>query len=288
MAAIFPSTSHYKGNAEPATLLAQLGALVRSSGEARKRRPFLAGGLVVALAFTALFAVLAVNAAGPLPLLAAGGGLAGACAAVLAVLLVRANARIVDERRAGLAAAVVRCLACDLPPGGGLEVQVDFTGYHDAKFRTAAWPGGFGTQEYRQPWLGVAGRLADGGRLKLQATLVVRRKERLKKKGRKKIKEDLCEHVTLALRHRALPPAAPARWPDLVRSRPLPPGALLRRAGVKHNRLTVEVRTQRCVRVTNKGTVTSGHDAEKRLASRHTLLAPMLAAYHALHACRAG
>ena len=37
--------------------------------------------------------------------------------------------------------------------------------------------------------------------------------------------------------------------------------------------------------MTNKGTVETGHDLEARLANRHTVLGPVLAAYHALR-CR--
>ena len=47
-----------------------------------------------------------------------------------------------------------------------------------------------------------SGTLADGTRLSLTSDLVARRKERRKTKGRKKIKEDLCEHVVLTLRGR--------------------------------------------------------------------------------------
>ena len=66
----------------------------------------------------------------------------------------------------------------------------------------------------------------------------------------------------------------------------MPPGVHVHRAGVKKDRLSLEVRTQRHVRVTNSGAVTSGHDVEEKLKSRHTLLVPVLAAYHALHGCR--
>jgi hypothetical protein len=205
------------------------------------------------------------------------------------VLIYRANRMILDERRRKLARAAVRCLGCDLPAGGKLDLAVDFNRYTDSRYQTNSGSAGrYSTSDYRQPWLAVGGALADGARLELTADLVARRKERGKTKGRKKVKEDLCEHVVLSLRVPSLPPQTPERWPELVRKQPMPPGAFLHRAMVKQDRLTVEVRTHRQVRVTDKGSVLNGGDIEGRLANRHTLLIPVLAAYHALHACRKG
>jgi hypothetical protein len=205
------------------------------------------------------------------------------------ILISNAGREIIDDRRRKLAMVVVRHLACDLPRNGKLELEVDFNSCKRNQHLTDTWKlGTYSASAYRQPWLFVGGTLADGTRFALAASLLARYKERSKTKGRKKVKEDLCEHVELMLRLPSLPPALPQRWPDLARSAPMPPGAFVHRALVKKDRLTLHVRTHRQVRVTDKGTVLSGGDIETRLANRHTLLAPLLAAYHGLHACRTG
>ncbi len=279
----FRDTRRYHGQAEPADLLADLKELGRRSELARSRRILWIVLLVLSVLMTFFSCPLTLLV--PWVALALLAGLVGAV--VFAVLIYRAGRVVLDERRRKLAAVVVRALACDLPPAGTIDLAVDFNDYQQARFLTdqGQVPNYLATS-YRQPWLAVSARLADGTRLELGADLVARRKERAKSKGRKKIKEDLCEHVRLSLQVPALPAGAAERWPQHLRAAPLPEGAHLQRALVKKDRLLVEVQTHRHVRVTNKGSVTAGADIESRLANRHTLLMPVLAAYHALAGCR--
>ena len=79
---------------------------------------------------------------------------------------------------------------------------------------------------------------------------------------------------------------AEGRWSDLVRAAKLPDGAYLHRALARDGRLVLRLRTSRAQRVTHQGKVEVGHDAESRLASRHTVLVAMLASYQALVRCR--
>jgi hypothetical protein len=281
----FRSTLRYQCKSDPATLIADLEELAKRSLTATNRRRIAFVALVAGAAGGILVSVL-----GHSVLWHVTGGVLTAVGVVLIVVFIERVSRwIIDVNRCKLAAAVVRGLACDLPPNGKLDATVDFNAYTSKQYRTeTSSPAGNGASAYRQGWLAVAGVLADGTHLALSSDLVARRKERRKSKGRMKVKEDLCQHVALTLRVRSLPVSAPTRWPELVRSRPMPPGVRVHRAGVKEDRLTLEVRTQRHVRITNKGIVVTGRDIEERVASRHAVLAPMLAAYHALHACRAG
>jgi hypothetical protein len=280
----FHSTQRYHDCAEPAALLADLKELRRRSEAARRRRKVLIACLVI---FLVLDLVVCLSTGG---LACIGGIPAGILAAVfLGIGIYRASRMILDERRRKLAVAVVRALACDVPPRGKMDLSVAFGKYQQDRHRTTSGPAGnYSSSAYRQPWLAVTTRLADGSQVELGADLVARVKERAKTKGRKKVKEDLCEHVSLSLRVPRLPERAAQRWPELLKRAPMPEGAYLHRALVKGERLGVEVRTHRQVRVTNKGSVVSGGDVEQRLAGRDTLLMPVLAAYAALQGCRSG
>jgi hypothetical protein len=279
----FRDTLRYHGRTEPATVLADLKELRQRSETARERRRLWIICLVVALV-TDVIVCIALHATAT----TVAGVFAGVVAAIVfGVLISRAARMTLDDRRRKLAVAVVRALGCDLPPGASLEVSIDFNKYHQDRFRTGSGQAAnYQVSSYRQPWLAVAARLADGSEVELATELVARRKERAKTKGRKKIKEELSEHVRLAIRVAALPAGAEQRWPERLRAAVLPEGAYLHRALVKKDRLALEMRTHCQVRVTNKGSVTAGADAESRLANRHTLLMPVLAAYHALAACR--
>lgn len=280
----FSSTLRYQARAEPAALLADLKELRLLSAQARGRRKV----WIVCLVSFLLFAVvvgLATQGMGFLVTIPLG----VVAAIVFGVLIHRAGKMILDEHRRKLAVAVVRALACDVPPGGKMELTLDFSDYRQDRHRTSSGTAGnYSASAYRQPWLAVTTRLADGVQVELGADLVARVKERAKTKGRKKVKEDLCEHVSVSLRLPRLPERAAERWPELLKRTPMPEGAYLHRALVKGERLGVEVRTHRRVRVTNKGSVVSGGDVAQSLASRDTLLFPVLAAYAALHGCRGG
>jgi hypothetical protein len=275
----------YRCKDEPAILLVDLDELGHRSEAARARRKW----WWAALAVWMVVGIAAVAALGGGAWCFAGivYGITGAC--IFGVLIVWASHEIIDERRRKLAMVAVRHLACDLPPGSKLDIEVNFNPHKAKAYQTSTGKlNAYSASAYCQPWLSVAGMLADGTVFGLTAEMLARYKERSKTKGRKKVKEDLSEQVLLTLRVPWLPPTAPDRWPALVQAAPMPPGAFVHRALVKDGHLSLTVRTHRHVRVTDKGSVISGADIETKLANRHTLLAPLLAAYHALHACRAG
>jgi hypothetical protein len=281
----FSSTLRYRRKDEPAILLSKLDELGQRSEEAKVRRRW----WVAALVLWMVVGLCGVIAAGGNAWCIVGVLYAIAGGIVFGLLIHKASRQILDDRRRKLAKVVLGPLACDLPRAGKLELEVDFNPWKAKHYQRETWKlTAYSATAYCHPWLTVRGTLADGARFELTTDLLARCKERSKSKGRKKVKEDLCEQVSLTLRVPSLPPAAPQRWPDLVQAAPMPPGAFVHRAVVKDDRVTLTVRTHRHVRVTDKGTVISGADVETKLANRHTLLAPLLAAYHALHACRAG
>jgi hypothetical protein len=277
----FRTTLRYQSKDDPASLVADLDELHARSEAACSRRNWLVALLVFWIIACILLGLVGQTPGFIVPAVFL--GIVGII--VFAVLIYRASQEILDERRRKLARVVVRHLGCDLRPGGKLELSVDFNDYCDSRYLTQTQASGEASF-YQQPWLTVSGTLADGASLELSTDLVARRKERIKRQGTRKIKEDLCEHISLTLRTASLPQAAAQRWPDLVRAQPMPPGAQLHRALVKQDRLFVEVRTQRQLRITHKGSVIHGGDVETKLANHHTLLVPVLAAYQALHACR--
>lgn len=279
----FSGSLRYLVEAEPTTLLADLEALAKHSADAQARR-----GWFIALVFISIGAgIIAAStlSGGLIP-----GIILGIAGAILFGVLAHLESRqILDERRRKLAKSVVRALACDLPPEGKLELGIDFNNYHHEKYRERTWQVNLYTAaQYRLPWLVIRCKLMNGTRLELWTDHIVSRKERSKTKGRKKIKEDIYEHIRLTVCPAALPDQAEKVWPEYMRTRALPPGTYLHEARVKKNTLYLEVKTQRQVRVTNKGVVESGKDVEKNLANHHTILAPLLGAFDALQACRKG
>lgn len=283
--ASFRSKLRYRQKATPARLLEDLRGLAKLAQQARRNRRLaiiatcvlipagiLAYGVLVGGKFLWVVAILWIVA----------------CALVCGLVAARCGRLVLDERRRSLAVRVVRALECDLAPGAKLELGIDFNPYHHRNYLVNTWSlTATRASLYRQPWLVVMGRLGDGTRLELWSDLVARRKERSKTKGRKKVKEDLHEHIRLSLRP-ASPPAGAARWPDLVRRSQLPLGVYCHRAAHKGQYLRLELKTHRLVRVTNKGAVESGGDIDSRLANCHHVLGPMLAAYDALADCRRG
>ena len=276
----FRDTLRYQSRAEPASLLADLKELHRRSESARSRRKTLivclaiwgVGSIVLGVAVKTVIAPAIIT------------GVVGC--ALLGLPIWRASQLIIPERRGKLAATVVRALACDVPGGGEIELKLDFGPAEQDGFLTdsRALPG-TKAAAYRQPWLAVTARLANGSEIALGVELLTRRKERTKRKGRTKIKETLHERVALTIRVPELPPGAVERWPEQVRRAVLPEGASVHRALVKKDRLSLELRTHPQTRITDKGNVVTGADCEDRLATRHTLLVPVLAAYHTLAAC---
>jgi hypothetical protein len=278
----FRATLRYQCRGEPATVLADLKELRQRSEHARTMKT----AWIVGLVAWAIVCIVTALAAGPLAVVVVLVGLAGAV--VLGVLIWRASQMILTERRRKLAVAVVRALACDLPHKGEIDLALHLGDYHDDRFRIGSRnvPSYHSAAVYCQVWLRVTAVLANGLEVALRVDLLAQRKERTKTKGRKKIKEAFSEHVHLTVRVPSLSEQAAQRWPERVRSAALPAGARLHRAVVKKDRLCLELRTDQQVRVTNKGSVVSGADADTRLANRHTLLMPVLAAYHALAASR--
>ena len=94
-----------------------------------------------------------------------GGGVTAAGVGLIILFIERVSRWIIDERRCKLAGAVVRALACDLPPGGTFDVAVDFNEYTETQYRTNTWAlPNYAASAYRHPWLVVEGTLADGTR----------------------------------------------------------------------------------------------------------------------------
>lgn len=281
----FNRTLRYQAVADPASLLTDLKALRQGSQGAQSTRWLL---VLLLIAWIVGSVIVGLVLAGSLFLfIAIPSGLLGA---VVYWIVDAGYARLVlDERRLRLAAKAVRALACDLPPDGKLDLTVQFGPYNEAHYRTGEVPAtNYNGTAYRLPWLRARGTLADGTKVELSTDLIARRKERTKTKGRMKVKEDLCEHVALVLRPKALPPEAKVRWPDLVRGGRLPATMRIQRAKVMDGQVILELRTFRQVRVTDKGTVLAGADAEQKLCDADGLLMPMLAAYRALDVVRAG
>jgi hypothetical protein len=273
----FSATLRYHATAEPDTLLADLDRLRDHRRSAQARRWSL-------LALPISWGVLGLLAA-----IALGGGFLYFLAFIWAIggfvwysyLDADLARQVLEVRRLKTARALVRALACDVEPGEKLELMIRFCPYHDPAYCLTAEKSG---NTYCHPWLEAKGRFADGTRFEVGVELHAKRKEKSKTKGRKKIKEDLCEHVSVMLRPDALPEGTEADWPARVRRASLPGAVRVHKAEVKKGRVALEVRTTRHVRVTDKGAVLVGKDIEKQLCGPHHVLKPLLAAYSALAA----
>jgi hypothetical protein len=187
--------------------------------------------------------------------------------------------QVLEVRRLKTARALVRAVACDVCPGETLELMIRFGPYNEPAYCLIAEKS---RNTYCHPWLEARGRFADGTRFEVGIELHAKRKERSKRKGRKKVKEDLCEHVWVVLRPDALPDGTEAGWPARVKRASLPGAVRVHKAEVKKDRVALEVRTQHHVRVTDKRAVLVGKDIETELCGPHHVLKPLLGAYTAL------
>jgi hypothetical protein len=272
----FSATLRYHATAEPDTLLADLDKLRDRRRAAQAQR------------WTLVALPIGWGGLGLLAAIALGGGFLYFLAIVWAIggfvwysyLDADLARQILEVRRLKTARALVRALACDVGPGDKLELMIRFGPYNDPAFRVGDEKGA--AASFCHPWLEAKGRFADGTRFEVGIELHAKRKERSKRKGRKKIKEDLCEHVWVVLRPDALPDGTEAGWPARVRRASLPGTSYIHRAEVKKDRVALEVRTQHHVRVTDKGAVLVGKDIETELCGPHHVLKPLLGAYTAL------
>jgi len=207
-------------------------------------------------------------------------------ALVCGVQIYRCGRLVLDQRRFRLPMQVLRHLACDIDARPAVTLTLDFNDYHQVKFCTASVKNGVVTAStYEFPWYTVEGPLLDGTRFRLATAILVKRKERSRRKGNK-IKEEIGECVSLTLRLKDPVPGL-ERWPDLVRAAPLRPNLRLHKVHHEAGRLTVQAVTPRGLRVRNKGSVLTGGDIEKQFVDHHAPLTVFLASYQALANCRA-
>lgn len=117
-----------------------------------------------------------------------------------------------ENRRYLLVAGLLKYLSADIGPDQPVQVRVDLNRYRRKEY-LKKYTGGLmnpvSTYAYRQPWLEVGGKLLDGNRFSLTIEMLVKRKERQKRKY-KKVAESFRERIALAITTK------PGRYPQLA------------------------------------------------------------------------
>lgn len=181
------TTLHYAAQGSPMQILAdlgQLGALDKSSEKLQKKWGWLSGGGcfvgIVALVFVVMVPPLLVLCVLGTALFGFGIWRYG-----------KYKKTNLEDRRYQLAARVVRLLSADMDPATPMKLSLAL-GAIDRKECAIGENQvmGWNVTYYRDPWLSVAGRLADGSSFKLDKTqlLQIRKKRKVNYRGKVKHK----------------------------------------------------------------------------------------------------
>jgi len=161
----------------------------------------------------------------------------------------RAQAHNLEDERILAPLRLLQILRTDLPPDRPIRLKVDFRDYPNRDFQVARQGGLRSGQQttYRQSWLELQARLADGGRLRLEVTRQAQRLDYWKTGGgktRRRFKDKVQDRVALQLQVPGLDLA------DLVANlRPgLPLGLTGRTMQVQGDTVRMEVLTPRARR----------------------------------------
>lgn len=209
-------------------------------------------------------------------------------ATIVAWILKRRRGRFnLEDRRYRLVAEVLPFLALDIPSDRPVAVAIDFNDYHQKKYQAASEGGMVSATHqyaYSLPWLRLEGALCDGSRFRLAATMVVKRKERRKRKHTK-VKEAFRDNITLALRVKPNRYAGLERAAELIAEADALEGINFKGARVDGPRVILSAVTDRKVRVKARSG-TTGEKGPDQVTSRDAILSLFLAVYHALGQCR--
>lgn len=163
---------------------------------------------------------------------------------VFVVAAMRFQVHDLDDHKIAACQGLLKVLQADLPPERPLRLVVDYRDYAAGAFRVSKEGRFMGEQvsRFRQPWLSLEGRLADGARFRLE---VVRRAERLdywKSSGgkrKRRFKDRVTDRLEVELR-------APGRAGAPVSPPPL--GLVARRVEVTGDAVTAVLVTPRARR----------------------------------------
>lgn len=169
-AARFQKSLTYKNEADTQSVMADLEQ-VRAIDEAtekllRKWR------IITALSFLGGFGVAVLLAINNQKTIAGGVALAGGCTFVFGIITyMRHRSSDIDNRRYLLASQLLGLLRVDFAPEQPVSAELDFRRIdHKAKFKDKGTAGPWKVKFYRDPWLSLSGRFADGTSFQLVQT----------------------------------------------------------------------------------------------------------------------
>ena len=189
----------------------------------------------------------------------------------------------IEDHRYFVMQDLVRFLACDMADDQLLKAFVDFGPYNDSKNLTDEGGGMFSgvkTRKYGFSWANLKGRLLDGTRFRLEATRLVKRKEKSKRKYTK-VTENFSDRVdlTLAVRPKNVPFLQAAA--DRLRVRSVYNGLTIRQVKVQDNKLMLQAMTPPLTRVQSRYNTTNP-EADRNTINHHQLLGLFLACYDSI------
>lgn len=250
-----------------------------ADAEKRIKKAGCTGGLLLVGGFFGFFpAAWAADLAGPAVFAVPVAAIVAAI--VFFVKAVKLSKFDLDNRKVDCVVRLLRMLRADTPRDADLTLELDLRPYKDGGQKLDEEGGGFGNPKrirYQHAWLTLSGSLADGTRYKLGVTENVARKEKPKRKGRVKVKEQTRGTIQLQLRLKA------SRYGDaaviaqqLQQLAPRPPLALREVKGSGPSLMASFVTAPHVKITARRG---SGETGEENLISSDALLAAMLWAY---------
>ncbi len=114
------------------------------------------------------------------------------------------KAHDLENRKVEMAAKLLKMIRADAPAQEQISLKIDFRGYKEGGEVVDAKSEGFGStvQKFRDPWLALVARLADGNVVRLDVTDDVTLKSKRKRKYTKE-RERFATQVDLSLRPQA-------------------------------------------------------------------------------------
>ena len=147
---------------------------------------------------------------------------------VFLVLAIRQSGHDLDDRKLGAVIRLLKVLGADIPRGERVALKVDFRDYTRGG-QLQRQGGAFGPRvlSYQHGWLELRARLADGSRVRIAVTELVKRKEKPKRKSTK-VRLQAQSVVALSVRL-AKPYGASEAVAQRLSGLPTPPSLLRRR-----------------------------------------------------------
>lgn len=185
-----------------------------------------------------------------------------------------------DDRKLDAVVRLLGFLRTDIRRRDPMDLAIDFRAYQDANPSAAAIAGGKWPQAhlYRHEWLTLAARLADGNRLRMRVTDLVKRKEKRRYKYTK-VSESTTSRIQVVLKLRPRYGGC-ERLARRLESGATPCDLELRKVSVKGRSLRISLKTQRTTRRVTRSAVLEG--VPSYLVTSDTLLSTLAWIYRAI------